>query len=61
LPADGLTPLFVVANDGSLRIATSSARLEADPGDKIICLAEGPGSSSPRSDDARFGYRSEDL
>ena len=45
--ADGLSPLFVVADDGSFRVVTAGARLEADPGDKTICIAEGPGSSSP--------------
>jgi hypothetical protein len=42
--ADGLTPLFVVAGDGSLRVVTAGSKLETSPGDRAICLAEGAGS-----------------
>ncbi len=45
--ADGLTPLFLVTGDGSLRIATAGSRLDTNPGDRVICLAEGSFSSSP--------------
>jgi NhaP-type Na+/H+ or K+/H+ antiporter len=39
--ADRLTPLFLIANDGSLRVVTAGSRLETRPGDRAICLAEG--------------------
>jgi NhaP-type Na+/H+ or K+/H+ antiporter len=39
--ADLLTPLFLIANDGSLRVVTAGSRLETCPGDRAICLAEG--------------------
>jgi NhaP-type Na+/H+ or K+/H+ antiporter len=38
---DGLTPLFVVADDSSLTVVTAGTSLEANPGDRTICLAEG--------------------
>lgn len=45
--ADELTPLFVVADDGSLRVVTAEAKLETSPGERTICLVEGGASSSP--------------
>jgi NhaP-type Na+/H+ or K+/H+ antiporter len=45
--ADRLTPLFVVADDGSLRVITADTRPETGPGDRTICLDEGGGPSSP--------------
>lgn len=54
LPAiDGLTPLFSLAGDGSLRVFTVGRRPAAEPGDRYICLAEGrlpPGSGEPDAD-----------
>ncbi len=44
---DGLTPLFLVTDDGSLRVITARSRLETNPGDRAICLADRGRSSSP--------------
>lgn len=46
-PVAGLTPLFLVAGDGGLRVATAGSTLEAKPGDRAICLADRRRSSSP--------------
>ena len=35
-----LTPLFVVAEDGGLRVVSAGAEPEARPGETLICLAE---------------------
>jgi NhaP-type Na+/H+ or K+/H+ antiporter len=46
-PGDGLTPLFAITAQGDLRVATAGARLQAGPGERAICLLEGPAPSSP--------------
>ena len=47
--ANGLIPLFRVAEDGSLRMVTAGAQLRTHPGERVICLATGRSSSSPGS------------
>jgi hypothetical protein len=50
----GVTPLFVVAEDGELTIVTAGARPTPHTGDTSICLTA-PGPSPESSDPARAG------